>query len=156
MKALKQNASEGVGEKVTRVRKLWSSFGWIILLFACWLAGTIMDLFKYLPHKEPVFIVVGLFCITAVIACLRWVLKERTGKQPGWGRFAALWAFVAVLYMIVFPMSLEKPDRNDSYSALYRASLQLLHGHFPYYVQAYSGGLITHMPGALFLALPFQ
>jgi hypothetical protein len=141
---------------MTKPRELWFIAGWIALLFSCWLAGSILDLSIYLPHKIPVFAGLGLFCIVAVVAGLRWVQTRRSVKQVRWGWFVALWVLVAILYVIVFPMSLQKADRNDSYDALNLSSAQLLHHHFPYYVHAYTGGLVTHMPGALFLALPFQ
>jgi hypothetical protein len=152
----RSNAPRGGGAKVTKLRELGTSLGWIVLLFACWLAGSILDLSIYLPHKIPAFAGLGLFCIVAVVAGLRWVQTRKGDMQLGWGWFAALWVLVAILYVIVFPRSLQKADRNDSYDALNLSSSQLLHHHFPYYVHAYSGGLVTHMPGALFLALPFQ
>jgi hypothetical protein len=147
---------KGLGAKMMKLRELGSGLGWIILLFACWLAGSILDLSKYLPHEVWVFVGLGLFCIMAIVAGLRWVQKRRGDRQLGWGWFVALWALVAVLYLIVFPMAQLRPDRNDSYDGIFVSSAQLLHHHFPYYVRDFHGNPITPMPGALFLALPFQ
>jgi hypothetical protein len=139
-----------------KLRELGSGLGWIVLLFAFWLAGSILDLSKYLPHKVWAFAALGFFGILAVVASLRWVQKGKGNRQLGWGWFAASWALVAILHMIVFPMAQRKADRNDSYDGMLVSSAQLLHLHFPYYVRSFKGAPITPMPGALLLALPFQ
>jgi hypothetical protein len=126
--------------------------GWIVLIFVEWLAGSIMDIRRYLPHWTLEVVALGLLGIAIVILGLKWLQT----RQLGWGYFAALWVFVAVLYVIVFPIAQRRSYRNDSDDALILACTQLLHHHFPYYERTFLGNPITPMPGALLLALPFQ
>jgi hypothetical protein len=139
-----------------RLRELSPVVGWIALLFAFWLAGSILDISAYLPHHVPVFIGLGFLGISVVIVGLKWTQVRRGAKEPGWIWFVALWALTFILYMIIFPIEQRRPDRNDSYDALFASSTQLMHHHFPYYVHSFLGAPITTMPGALFLALPFR
>lgn len=148
-----------LGRRVTPTtpQKIFRITGFIALLFAFWLAGSIREFFLYLPHQTPALIVLGLCCISAVVFSLKWLLSRREDGQLGWGWFVALWVLVAILFVIVFPRAQEKadPNRNDSYDALLVSSTQLLHGDYPYYVHDVYGHLDTHMPGALFLGVPF-
>jgi hypothetical protein len=129
---------------------------WTPLLFAGWLAGSMLDLTIYLPGMRLAFILLGFVCITMVVAWLRWIQTRQPQPQIGWGWFAALGSIVFILYLIVFPRARAKPDASDSYSALLNGCTQIAHLHFPYYAHSYQGNPITPMPGALLLALPFQ
>jgi hypothetical protein len=142
---------------MTKLQKSLCNIGFIVLLFAFWLAGSVREFAVYLPHQILALIVLGLCCIGAVVIGLKWALSRRKDGRLGWGWFVALWVFVAILYMIVFPRALEKIDmqKNDGYDALHVSSSQLLHGHFPYHVRDFEGNPISPMPGALILALPF-
>jgi hypothetical protein len=142
---------------MTRPQKTLCTIGIVVLLSAFWVAESIREFAIYLPRKTPLLIVLGLCCISAVVLGLKSVLSRRGDGKLGWGWFVALWILVAVLFVIVFPRAQAKadPNRNDSYDALLVSSTELLHGHYPYYIHDVYGHLDTHMPGALFLGIPF-
>jgi hypothetical protein len=138
------------------LREIFYYLKWIPLLFAGWLAGSMLDLTLYLPGRRLAFILLGLLCIALVVAWLRWIQTQQPQPQIGWGWFAALESIVFILYLIVFPRARARPDANDSYSALLTGCTQITHLHFPYYAHSSLGNPISPMPGALLLALPFQ
>lgn len=142
---------------MTTPQKTLSSIGLIALLYGFWLMGSIREFAVYLPHQTLVLVLLGLCCISTIVFGLKWKLARRKDGRLGWGWFVALWTLVAILYVIVFPRAMAKPDmqKNDSYDALRVSSTQLLHGHFPYYVRDFEGNPVSPMPGALLIALPF-
>jgi hypothetical protein len=143
-------------EYLPKPRAQWRSIGWVSLIFALWLAGSFMDITRYLPHFRIVCILVGMGCISTIIPGLRRALRKSNQNRSGDGWLVALWVSLATVYAIAFPVIERRPSRNDSDDALIVACTRLLHHEFPYYGHTFLGNPITPMPGALFFALPFQ
>ncbi len=70
---------------------------------------------------------------------------------------AATFLGLVVIFFVVYPLADAGivGGGSDRDEALNIATTELLHGHYPYYEKTYLGNLITPMPGALLLAIPF-
>ena len=131
--------------------------GWAFLLvFCCWLIGSLGQIVKYFPHRAPLFCAVGAIGVAMTLAALRW-LQSRGRGQIGWGWLAAFWVLLAVLYLILYPIAQRHivGVGSDAEDALRRTAFQLLHHHYLYSVRTYLGNAISPMPGAVMLATPF-
>jgi hypothetical protein len=70
---------------------------------------------------------------------------------------AATFLGLVAIFFVVYPLADAGivGGGSDRDEALNIATTELLHGHYPYYERTYLGHLITPMPGALLLAIPF-
>src|SRR5206468_5533158 len=84
---------------------------------------------------------------------LRWQLNEREALWFSIATFAGLGVIFAIGYPIA---NTHIPGMgSDDDDAMNIAVLELLNGHFFYYVRTYLDNLIHHLPGAFLLAAPF-
>jgi hypothetical protein len=62
-----------------------------------------------------------------------------------------------IAFLVVYPIANSGifGGGSDGDEALNIATTELLHGHYPYYLQTYLGNPISPLPGAVLLAVPF-
>ena len=138
------------------VRFSWTE-GWLFLLvFGCWIAGSLGQIVKNFPHRALWFCVAGAIGVVITLAVLRWLQSRGTG-QIKWSWLAAFWVVLVALYLILYPISQRHivGVGSDSEDALRRTAIKLLHHRYLYSVRTYLGNAISPLPGAVFLATPF-
>ena len=138
-------------------QRLWVPIALILLIYCGWIAGSAMDIEKYLPRLAPIFLIIGFLTISAIITSMWRVLPKQKPRDFASGWFVALWLALLIAQLVVYPISQRRTISlgNDSEDALIVASTQLLQHHFPYYLHTYLGAPISPMPGAILLAIPF-
>lgn len=127
-----------------------------VLLFACWIVGAMAQLVKFFHGKAGIAVLAGAICVATLLWWLR-SFQAISAGQIRWSWLIAFWAFLTILYLILYPIAQRHivGVGSDSEDALRVAVTQLLHRHYPYRLRTYLGNQITPMPGALFLAIPF-
>jgi hypothetical protein len=136
---------------------MWRT-GLSVLIVLCWAVGSVPLLAKYL-HGVNLYAssLAGALCIATAIAGFRWILVARAGRVTvAW--LVTFWAVMLALYLVLYPISQRHIAGvgSDSEDALRIAATQLMSLHYPYYARTYLGNLITPLPGAVLLAVPFQ
>jgi hypothetical protein len=156
---IKVNSAREGREMDEKLRKLHVSredIGIFLLLFFGWWLSSAGLLVKYFHSRTGILVLVGGFCIAAILYGLRW-LQSRSDSQIHWAWFAAFWMVMVGIYAVLYPIANSHVfgRGSDSEDALRVAASQMLQCHFPYYPRTYLGDPITPMPGALLLATPF-
>ncbi|MCX5704020.1 MAG: hypothetical protein NT066_05995 [Candidatus Omnitrophica bacterium] len=114
---------------------------------------------KYLGN----FGVVGYLAVVVILLsmlfrykAISFLLKIVSEKQAFYICLATI-LFLLVIFFNVYPLVNlgivgGGSDRDEDNTI---ATIELLHGRYPYYVKTYLGNTITHFPGSLLLAVPF-
>lgn len=125
-----------------------------LLVLTLWLAGSVMDVQKYIPSYAPALLIVGLCLVVILLSAVRYTPRWFTPSRTS---LILLWICIAGCFAVIHPIASRHviTQGNDSEDALYVGARHLLSGHFPYYSKTYLGSPITPMPGALILDLPF-
>lgn len=83
-------------------------------------------------------------------------LSKVTKKQTLW-LIAVTFLILVIGFSVVYPFANSGivGGGSDRDEALNIAAMELLKGHYPYYLKTYLGNLVSPLPGALLLAIPF-
>ncbi|MBW4028902.1 MAG: hypothetical protein HIU93_16170 [Acidobacteria bacterium] len=133
----------------------WKDAGLFLLIYFCWLLGAETQLLKH--FSTHVAWMLDLAAGVVIAALLLW-LRSRDKERPVSAKWLwACWGALTLMFVALYPLAERRiygggSDRED---ALRAASLQLVHGHFPYYVHTFLGNPISPLPGALLLSAPF-
>src|SRR5213594_2666151 len=100
---------------------------------------------------------IGIYCLGAAFGI--WVsrLALRISERSALCLSIAVFVALGLFFVVVYPaVNVQVPGLGgDDDDAMNIGALELIHGHFPYYVRTYLGNEIHHLPGALLLAAPF-
>lgn len=128
----------------------------VLCVITCSLTG-FAQVVKYFHGLEVVLFAIGIAAfVTLAMLCLRWI-HLRSGNQLGLVWLVLPWCLFTLLFVVLFPLAHRHTlgpgsDRDD---ALRVAASALLRGHFPYRTLTYLENVITPLPGAILLAVPF-
>jgi hypothetical protein len=111
---------------------------------------------KFFHGKAVFFLLAGVLGIAALLAGLRWLYSRRRPRIH-WAWLVVFWVTMTILYAVLYPTSQRHivGPGSDEEDQMRIAGTQMLQLHYPYLIHTYLGGLITPMPGAVFLSIPF-
>jgi len=124
----------------------------IVALWLCLLLPSVSILQQFFG-----WIGIGLYCVGAAFGIWLSRLSVQISERSAICFSVAVFVALGLFFVVVYPaVNVQVPGLGgDDDDAMNIGALELIHGHFPYYVRTYLGNEIHHLPGALLLATPF-